>query len=188
MARQEGPSSRRAAGAGGRGLLVYAALAAIAFAACLAFRGRAAVLGALADGLWLIVSIAPLLVAAMLVAGYAQALVPRDKVAAWLGAQSGLRGLLLAALAGSVTPGGPFASFPLVYALYSAGADLGAAISYITAWSVLGIYRVFVWEVPLLGPEFAALRFLVSLPLPLLAGLAARALSSRLGGGLRREG
>jgi hypothetical protein len=33
-----------------------------------------------------------------------------------------------------------------------------------------------VWEVPLLGPEFALLRGLANLPLPILAGLLARKL------------
>ena len=34
--------------------------------------------------------------------------------------------------------------------------------------------RVLIWDVPFLGAEFAILRTLVSLPLPILAGLIAR--------------
>ena len=48
-------------------------------------------------------------------------------------------------------------------------------ITYLTAWSVLGLHRLVIWELPLLGTDFVITRFLASLPLPLVAGLFARA-------------
>jgi len=80
---------------------------------------------------------------------------------------------------GAVTPGGPFAAFPIVYALFLAGADIGAVVAYLTGWSVLALHRVIIWELPLLGPEFAIVRLLASLPLPILAGAIARLLADR---------
>ncbi|MEQ9642456.1 MAG: permease [Alphaproteobacteria bacterium] len=124
----------------------------------------------------LLVMIIPIVVAAMLIGGYAQSLVPQDRVARWLGAKSGIRGILLAAGAGAITPGGPFASFALVVALARSGADIGACVTYLTAWSVLGLHRLVQWELPLLGPDLAILRLVVSIPLPIIAGIAARAL------------
>lgn len=124
----------------------------------------------------LLVEIVPIIVAAMLIGGYAQALLPHDRVARWLGAKSGLRGILLAAMAGSVTPGGPFASFALVVALARSGADIGACVTYLTAWSVLGLHRLVQWELPLLGLHLALFKLAVSVPLPFIAGLMARAL------------
>lgn len=124
----------------------------------------------------LLVMIIPIVVAAMLIGGYSQALLPQDRVARWLGAKSGLRGILLATAAGAATPGGPFASFALVVALARSGADIGSCVTYLTAWSVLGLHRLVQWELPLLGPDLALLRLAVSVPLPIIAGIAARAL------------
>jgi uncharacterized membrane protein YraQ (UPF0718 family) len=85
-----------------------------------------------------------------------------------------MRGILIATVAGALTPGGPMTSFPFVVALYMAGADRGSLVAYLTSWSLLGFQRVMVWELPLLGPEFAFLRLLANLPLPIIAGILAR--------------
>jgi uncharacterized membrane protein YraQ (UPF0718 family) len=79
-------------------------------------------------------------------------------------------------MAGAITPGGPFTSFPIVHALWVAGADAGALIAYLTAWALIGLNRLIVWELPLMGAEFTVIRTLACLPLPILAGLIARAL------------
>ncbi|MCB1743899.1 MAG: hypothetical protein KDK91_26230, partial [Gammaproteobacteria bacterium] len=52
-------------------------------------------------------------------------------------------------------------------------------ITFLTAWATLGFHRILMWEMPLMGPQFALVRYLSSLPLPLLAGLVAL-LCSRL--------
>ncbi|MEQ8349644.1 MAG: hypothetical protein RIB84_17150 [Sneathiellaceae bacterium] len=129
----------------------------------------------------LVLAVAPVILGAMVVAGYAKALLPRALIARWLGAESGLKGLLLAMAVGMVTPGGPFASFALVVGLAGTGADIGACITYLTAWSVIGLHRLIMWEVPLLGVDLALLRFGACLILPLIAGIAARILVRRFG-------
>lgn len=163
----------------GGGALAFGLLALAAGSACWLLAGRAAFLQAAADSLLLLARITPLILAAMLVGGYVQTLIPRDKVARWLGGRSGWRGLALAVALGTMTPGGPFASFPLVYVLWRSGADLGTAIAYLTAWSVIGLHRLFIWEIPLLGTDLAILRYAVSLPLPFVAGLLARRIAAR---------
>jgi uncharacterized membrane protein YraQ (UPF0718 family) len=117
--------------------------------------------------------------ASLFMVGLLNQLLPRDRVTAWLGAESGWRGLMLATAAGILTPGGPFASFPIVVALYRAGADIGTTVAYLTGWSLIGLNRLLVWELPFLGPEFAWVRFAVSLPLSLLTGWMARFLIER---------
>ena len=77
-------------------------------------------------------------------------------------------------MAGALTPGGPSSAYPLLAVLGASGADRGAMVAYITSWAILGMQRVLIWDVPFLGAEFAILRTLVSLPLPILAGLIAR--------------
>ncbi len=65
-------------------------------------------------------------------------------------------------------------SFPIVRALREAGTGRGPLVAYVTSWSTLGFQRVLNWELPLLGPEFTALRAIVSAPLPVIAGLMSR--------------
>ena len=87
-----------------------------------------------------------------------------------------MRGLLIATMAGTITPGGPSSAYALLALLGAAGADRGAMIAYIAAWATLGLQRMLVWDVPFMGGEFAILRFAVCLPLPIIAGLIARRL------------
>lgn len=123
---------------------------------------------------WTVVGVVPQLTLGILVAAFAQVVVPREKVGRLLGEQSGLKGLTLATLFGIVMPGGPFASFPLVYALARSGADMGALIAFLVAWATVSLSRLLIWEIPFMGFDFGVLRFVSSLPLPLLAGLFAR--------------
>lgn len=123
---------------------------------------------------WTVLSVVPQLTIGILVAAFAQVVVPRDKVGRLLGEQSGLKGLVLATVFGVVMPGGPFASFPLVYALARSGADMGSLIAFLVAWATVSVSRLLIWEIPFMGLDFGVLRFVSSLPLPILAGLMAR--------------
>ena len=112
-----------------------------------------------------------------LVAGLAQQLVPQQWVARALGDDAGLRGILLASVAGIVTPAGPFVSMPIAAAMLGSGAGLGAVVAFLSSWALLSIHRFAAWEVPILGLRVALVRYAASLLLPLLAGLLVRALS-----------
>jgi len=160
--------------------LAFLAFAAGSAALCWWFGGLAAIERALGSAGRTLITVLPLFAAGLLLAGLVQQLVPRDRVRNWLGSASGLRGLLLATGIGIVTPGGPFTSFPLVVALAEAGADIGVLVAYLTSWSVLGMNRILVWEIPLLGAHFVLLRVVASLPLAIIAGMAARAVYARL--------
>ncbi|WP_439579827.1 permease [Elioraea sp.] len=144
--------------------------------ACFALKGTEGLASGLGRARDLALLMLPVILPALLLAGLVQAGVARERITHWLGANSGTRGLVLATLAGIATPGGPMAAFPLVLALAAGGADRGALVAFISAWALNGFSRILVWEIPVLGPEFAALRFVASLPLPLLAGMIARRL------------
>jgi uncharacterized membrane protein YraQ (UPF0718 family) len=175
------PAPGRDDGVGGRkgrrfdvSTLAFAVVATVSGAGLYFAEGGAVVALAARSAGVTIIEIAPLIAAGLLIGGIAQQIVPRERIAAMLGAQSGLRGLGLALGLGMVTPGGPFTSFPLVYALYVAGADIGALVAFLSAWALIGLNRVIVWELPLLGTDLTLLRLCVSLPLPIIAGLIAR--------------
>lgn len=111
-----------------------------------------------------------------LVAGLAEALLPRAWVSAALGESSGWKGLLLASAAGAITPAGPFVSMPLAAGLLRAGAAPAAVITFLAAWSLLAVHRLFAWEVPILGAPFAFTRWALCLVLPVGVGALARML------------
>ena len=157
-----------------RSFWVVAALAALSGIACYVVAGPGSFFASFRNDLELVVMITPRLGAALLIAASIQVLLPRDKVARWLGDKAGLRGILLATGAGMVTPGGPMTSFPVVNALHEAGTGRRALVAYLTSWSTQGFQRILMWEVPMMGLEFATLRFVASLPLPLVAGLISR--------------
>ena len=156
--------------------LVFVGLAVGLGTLCYAFAGALAFRDALLQTKTLFLTILPQLAGGLLIAGLMKQLIGKDKITAVIGANSGLRGLVVATAAGTLTPGGPFISFPIVYALWTAGAEAGALVTYITAWALLGFFKMIVWEMPLMGIEFTWIRFFACLPLPILAGLLARRL------------
>jgi uncharacterized membrane protein YraQ (UPF0718 family) len=193
VARDEAASERRDVTPGWRdnlrapSVLIFAALAVASGGLCFIIGGEDAFRTALSEDLDLLVQLLPRMAAAVLLAGLVQALVPRQWISRWVGEDSGLRGIVVASLAGMLTPGGPMTSFSLVIALQQSGADRGALVAYVTSWSLLGVQRMLVWEIPLLGSDFALLRFAVSAALPIVAGLLARRLPIDIDRGFPRE-
>ena len=143
---------------------------------CWAVLGAETVMEAFRSDIDLLVGLMPRVLVALSIAALIWVLLPREKMAGLVGKESGLRGLVIATAAGTVTPGGPSSAYSLLAVLAVSGADRGALIAYITAWATLGMQRILIWDVPFMGEEFALLRFMVSLPLPVLAGLVARKL------------
>jgi uncharacterized membrane protein YraQ (UPF0718 family) len=117
--------------------------------------------------LWFVL---PRLVPALLLAGLLQVLVPQETVARYFGRQAGMRAIVLATLAGFVTPGGPMVTVPFMVALASSGMTLPPLVAYMTSWSLFGMQRIIAWEAPLLGWHFVAVRVVSSLAFPVLAG------------------
>lgn len=154
--------------------MVFVGLALGSGLLCLWLGGWDSVRRALGQAGGLLLMVIPQLGAGLLIGGLIQQLVDRDRVTKLLGSESGARGLVLSGLAGMMTPGGPFTSFPIVYALWVAGADLGSLVAYVAAWSLIGLNRLIIWEIPFMGFDVSLLRFFVSLPMPLLAGVLAR--------------
>lgn len=166
--------------------LVFGFIALIAGFVCY-LRGEKEFFHGLDASLTMFLEIAPQITAGFLLAAFTQVLIPKEFIKKWVGEESGLKGIVVASLAGSLTPGGPIASFPIVAALYSMGADFGSLVAYLTAWELLGIQRILIWEIPLLGMKFVAIRVVVSLLCPVIAGLMARQLVIHFSG-LRPRG
>ncbi len=130
--------------------------------------------GAVSGSIELVGNTLPRVAAAQFVAGFVWAMLPRDRFSQLADANFSLRGLVIATAAGIITPGGPTSAFSLLAIAAGAGADRGILITYITSWGLLAVQRIIVWDLPFMGAEFSATRFLVCLPLPILAGMIAR--------------
>jgi len=107
---------------------------------------------------------------AILVSGFFSVLVPTELVAAWLGKESGLKGVLIGSLLGGFIPGGPIICYPIVIILVRSGAGLAPLVALVTAWSIYAFHRIIAYEIPLMGVRFAVIRMVSSLILPPLAG------------------
>lgn len=142
--------------------------------ACYLKGGGEAVRKGLGDAWGMIVQVGPRLLAAFVMAGFLQVLLPRDLIMKWVGDKSGLRGILIASAVGVITPGGPLLAFPLLAMLFKLGAGYGPLVAYLTSWEILSLYRAAVWDIPFMGIRFTALRYAVSFFLPLLAGVTAQ--------------
>ena len=117
----------------------------------------------------------PKVLAGCLIGAFVTLLLPRETDRA-LG-RGGVRHLAASCsrrVAGAILPGGPFTIYPVAAAFLAAGADAGAACAFVISWTLLGYTRAIVWELPFFGLDFVTWRIIFSLPLPILAGLAAR--------------
>jgi uncharacterized membrane protein YraQ (UPF0718 family) len=115
----------------------------------------------------------PRVVVALLAAGFLSYFLPKDLIAEWLGHESGWQGILIGSVVGPFFPGGPLVIFPVLVALLKAGAGLPSVFAFLTSASVWGVHRIIMFEIPMMGPRFAAARMIASLALPPLSGFMA---------------
>lgn len=117
----------------------------------------------------------PLLIFAFIVAGMVQVLLPRDLLSRWIGVESGIRGIIIGSIAGGLTPGGPYVSFPLAAGLLQAGAGIGTVVAFLVGWSLWAVSRL-PMEVGILGWKFTLVRLASTFLFPPIAGLIAQTL------------
>ena len=125
----------------------------------------------------MIIEILPLLIFAFIVAGMAQALLPRELLSRWIGEESGMRGILIGTVAGGLTPGGPYVSLPLVAGFLRTGASVGTMVAFMTGWSLWAVSRL-PMEVGILGWKFVLARLATTFFFPPIAGFLAQTLFS----------
>lgn len=111
----------------------------------------------------------PLFAGVLILIGFSEVLIPREMIARWLGPGAGFKGVLIASGIGTLIPGGPFVSFPLIAMLHRAGAGVGAVVAFVTAWSLWSLTRL-PMEFAILGPRLMAARLISTLFMPPLAG------------------
>ena len=123
------------------------------------------------------IQILPLVIFAFIVAGMIQVLVPHELLSKWIGRESGIRGILIGTVAGSLAPGGPYVSLPIAAGLLRSGASVGTMVAFLTGWSLWAVTRLPL-EVGILGWKFTLIRIASTFFFPPIAGLIANRLFS----------
>ena len=96
--------------------------------------------------------------------------------------RTGLKAILLASAVGLIIPAGPVIAFSVAAIFARSDASTAALIAFITSWSLFAAHRIFIYEIPLLGPSFLRLRLVSVAVTPVLAGLMALAWAGLAGG------
>ena len=111
----------------------------------------------------------PRIAIGMIGSGFIAESLPSQFIPSLLGPETGAAGLLLATVAGTLTPGGPVVGFAIATAALKSGAGAPHIIAYTIAWALFALPRVITFEIAAMPARVVWLRVLVSLPLPFLA-------------------
>jgi uncharacterized membrane protein YraQ (UPF0718 family) len=123
------------------------------------------------------VQVFPLLIIAFALSGLISVIISKDVVSHWLGRKSGIKGLLLAGLAGAAIPGGPYIYFPIAATFLVSGAEIGTVVCFVTAKNLWTVGRL-PMEIALIGAEITFIRYAVTFVFPILVGIFANILFS----------
>ncbi len=107
---------------------------------------------------------------AFILIGLFEVWVKRETIEKHFGEKSGVRGYIWAILLSSMTVGGLYVAFPVAYSLYSKGAKLSVIFTYLGAAAICRIPMA-IFEASFLGIKFTAIRWLVSIPLVIIASM-----------------
>lgn len=127
----------------------------------------------------ILLQVLPMLIFVFIIAGVIQYILPVEMVAKWVGADSGLRGIIIGTAAGGITPGGPMVSMPIAAGLLQSGAGIGTMVAFMTGWSLWAFSRIPL-EIGLMGWKFTAIRLACTLFFPIIAGLLANLFFSKV--------
>lgn len=144
--------------------VMVAALAAMAYA-----RGPVMLRDGLRVGTKDFLGLVPRVGLGVVGAGFIAAAIPEDIIVGLLGPGSGWMGVMLASVAGAVTPGGPVVGFALAASALKSGAGSAQVVAFVVAWTLFAFQRMILFEIPIMPGRFVLFRAAVSLPLPFLA-------------------
>jgi uncharacterized membrane protein YraQ (UPF0718 family) len=136
------------------------------------YKGQGQQVTGLKSSFGMAVQILPLLIFALIVAGMTEVLLPREMIARWVGAESGIKGILIGTVAGALAPGGPYVSLPVAAGLLHSGAGVGTMVAFLTGWSLWAVSRL-PMEIGILGWKFTLIRLASTFFFPPIAGLIA---------------
>jgi hypothetical protein len=114
-----------------------------------------------------------MLLVSFVLIGQIQVLITKEMLDRWLQKFSGIKGIIIGALAGGMFPGGPYIYFPFIQSFNKKGMPFYIFIAFIFGKNIYDFTRI-PMEVSLINPNIALIRNLVTLPIPIIVGLLAK--------------
>lgn len=135
------------------------------------YHHRGKTLAALKKSLKVFTNLLPQLLGLFMIVGMLMAIVSPELISQWMGAGSGIWGVLNAAFIGSITLVPGFVAFPLAARLLVEGAGLAQMATFVTALMMVGV-ATFPLEAKTMGRKAALLRNILALLLSIcMAGI-----------------
>ena len=113
-----------------------------------------------------------MLVVSFVVIGQIQVLLSKERIDNWLGKYSGVKGIAISAIAGGLIPGGPYVYYPFARSFTEKGLPAYILIAFLFGKHIYDFSRI-PMEITLIDPQIALIRNLITLPIPIIAGLLA---------------
>jgi uncharacterized membrane protein YraQ (UPF0718 family) len=114
----------------------------------------------------------------MIMLGLMDVWISREKMMKYMGKNSGILGIVLAIIIGTIGAGPMYAAFPFTAVLIKKGVRFSNIIIFMNAWCVIKISTV-LFEISSLGYEFTFLRFAINLPGIIIMGYIVERLMGR---------
>lgn len=105
----------------------------------------------------------------MILLGLMDVWISRESMVKYMGKNSGITGIVLSILIGSLAAGPMYASFPFTAVLLKKGVRFSNIIIFMNAWCVTKISTL-LFEIGALGYKFTLIRLLIDLPGVILMG------------------
>jgi uncharacterized membrane protein YraQ (UPF0718 family) len=112
-----------------------------------------------------------ILPAVMVIMGLFAVFIPNETVVKHLGKTSGIKGIALAILIGTLPTGPLYVAFPMAATLLKKGARVSNIIVFLSAWACIKIPQEMV-EFQFLGIEFMALRLILTIIFVIIMGIS----------------
>lgn len=99
----------------------------------------------------------------MILLGLMDVWIPREQLIKYMGNKSGIIGIILSILIGSIAAGPMYASFPFTAVLIKKGAKFSNIIIFMNAWCLTKVSTL-LFEFSALGYKFTLARLLIDIP------------------------
>lgn len=106
----------------------------------------------------------------MVMLGLMDVWISRESLMKYMGNNSGITGIILAMLIGSIAAGPMYAAFPFTAVLIKKGVKFSNIIIFMNAWCVTKISTL-LFEISSLGYKFTFIRLLIDIPGVIIMGL-----------------
>ena len=110
-----------------------------------------------------------MLLASFIIIGQLNELLTPDIVEKWLQKFSGIKAILVSAFAGGLFPGGPYIFYPFISSFREKKLPFYILISFLFGKQVFDFSRIPL-EASLVSPNIALIRYLITLPIPIIVG------------------